>query len=916
MNCNPWAALRVIAVLATPVSAASAQSVQEVSIATPSVVAVEVRDAPFVAGGIEKLPAPSSEKQGSWIAVGDRWGLVVGPRKDHVRIGDTPPSAYLNREQIDNAAAYGSIGGSVVKAVYRKSMPYDSGLYRGQGGEIMTGASLKHYIYLKLDKPLSKGAHTIKWPGGVLPETSFDYDSHRTRAIAIHANQLGYRASDKGKVAFLSLWLPGGPAEGAVDFRAYGVKKFEIVDSSGHVQFSSPITLRAAPDKAEPGNGLGRPLLDYVNASRKGLPVTKIGAGDPTIATIPGHGFATGQRIWLDGFSGGQSGFNGFATVGATTRDTIEVTELLGGGPTRNTPVPTAFAAHVANRAGTYVFELNFSAWTQAKPGTYRLHIPHLGVSDPFEVRDDIWLQAGRTSIGGLYNHRSGIALDGRFGFTRPESFRPSQEFPVQLSRLPLSWSTGTDTGIVGQESALKAPWNTGEPAPDDYWGGYMDAGDWDRRIQHLDVTYLLLDVFESSPRATAAPLNIPKSSELLDASLYAEIDDLPDIVHEAVWALDFYRRLQLPDGSVRGGIESESHPLFGEPSFLEHFGVYAFAPDPISTYRYAAVAAKFARLLDQLGKKKLAQVYRESALRAWSSAETAGRDPTAHYEREGSVALDAKAFDKAAWSTMAEKLAAATTEFRVAAAASLFRYTGEDQYRSIFEETWPKTGSLYLHNGDGAWEYFRATAPAANKDLQKRIADKISAEAAAVAKSQDGSTYPNMKHPYAPFGWGQGLAPDYNQTMMFIRAHQITSDGDLLRTMYNASAHILGANQVGLSFTTGLGLRTIRHPLHEDHRAMGVPAPHGITIYGWASPFTTAHDWIFNDYWSPLPLFGTREHAAQRRVTPDPFSMPLYEYMIEHPLLVAQQEYTVQQTIATTAAMWLYLHAAGQPAR
>lgn len=37
---------------------------------------------------------------------------------------------------------------------------------------------------------------------------------------------------------------------------------------------------------------------------------------------------------------------------------------------------------------------------------------------------------------------------------------------------------------------------------------------------------------------------------------------------------------------------------------------------------------------------------------------------------------------------------------------------------------------------------------------------------------------------------------------------------------------------------------------------------------------------------------------------------MPYFEYLIEHPGMVMQQEYTSQRTIVTTAALWLHLAA------
>jgi endoglucanase len=913
-RCGPPIAMLSLMLLLILPAISAAQMVHEITIATPTVLALEVRDPPFKRGSIASLPARSEENQGTWIKFGGDWGLVIGPERDHVRIADTPPATYLDRARVDAPGGYSDIGGNHVTAVFRKSVPYDSGIYRGANGETMTGASLKHFIYLQLSNPLSEGSMALRWPAGTLPETAVEYSSRRTRAIALRVNQHGYRASDMGKVAYLALWLPGAPAEGAVDFREFGISRFEIIDEKGEAQYSGEIRVRTAPTDPEPGNGLSAPLLEYPSIAHGGVKIRAIDRGPPITVSAPSHGFSLGQNVWLDGLAGPLKPSNGLATVRAPTRDSFELHNLRSSVGTQGSDgPPVAMPVHQSNRAGTFVFELDFGAWKPHTSGRYRVHVPGLGVSDTFDVRGDVWLEAGRMSIGGLYNHRSGIALDGRFGFRRPVAFKPGEGMTVRLSHLPLSWTNNSSLGLIPAENGAKAPWVKDDLAPPSYWGGYMDAGDWDRRIDHLDVSYLFLDVFESAPDVMRkSPLGIPKSSDVLDPALYADLHDVPDIVHEALWNLDFFRRLQSADGSVRGGIESASHPLLGVPSYLEQYTVFAYAPDHISTYRYATAAAKLAGILDRLGKTQVANLYRTSALSAWRWAEQVYAAPEPTYAEARRIAEANGAVADARWGTLATQRQTAASEHRMAAAGSLFRLTASEEYKEVFEAAWRSKTEFYHHTADGAWEYFKAAHATTDKGLQEQIGAKFVAEARATSKAQDAVAYPAMKHPFAPMGWGQGLAPDYNQLQMFIRAHQISGDAALLRTMEVASAHILGANQAGLSFTTGLGHRNIEHPLHEDHRAMGVKAPQGITIFGWAPQSATNHDWIFGPYWSPLPVDGTKEHAKSRSIAPNRFSMPVYEYLIEHPMLVMQQEYTVHQTIGTTAGMWLYLHAAG----
>jgi len=101
-----------------------------------------------------------------------------------------------------------------------------------------------------------------------------------------------------------------------------------------------------------------------------------------------------------------------------------------------------------------------------------------------------------------------------------------------------------------------------------------------------------------------------------------------------------------------------------------------------------------------------------------------------------------------------------------------------------------------------------------------------------------------------------------------------------------------------------GIGKRWPLAPLHEDTIAAGKAPPPGITIYGWALQAMTNYPWIWEAPWATLPEFDPQP----ARLIHNRFSNAGYEYLVEHPGIIMSQEFTVQQSIATTAAMWLYL--------
>ncbi|MDA0991524.1 MAG: glycoside hydrolase family 9 protein, partial [Verrucomicrobia bacterium] len=259
----------------------------------------------------------------------------------------------------------------------------------------------------------------------------------------------------------------------------------------------------------------------------------------------------------------------------------------------------------------TDVYRLDFSDFVT--PGTYRIYVEGVGCSEPFRIDEDVWLMAFKLAARGFYHQRSGIALGPPYtDFVRPRSFHPADGLRVYASTCSLM-DSGNGLNAKGSDSDNFGNLVRGrtDEVVSNAWGGYFDAGDWDRRIQHLEATRLLLELVELFPAAASAvTLQIPESTNAL-----------PDLIDEALWNLDCYRRMQRPDGAIRGGIESAEHPRLGEGSWQESLPVMAYAPDLWSSYIYAGDAARVAGCLRFFGRSESERYY-ESALRAMVWAE------------------------------------------------------------------------------------------------------------------------------------------------------------------------------------------------------------------------------------------------------------------------------------------------------
>ncbi len=530
--------------------------------------------------------------------------------------------------------------------------------------------------------------------------------------------------------------------------------------------------------------------------------------------------------------------------------------------------------AYAKNYNGADVYVMDFTPL--ATPGVYRVAVDGVGCSYPFPIGDGAWRAAFTVSARGLYHQRSGIALGPPYtSFVRPRAFHPDDGVKVLASTTPIM-DTGNGLNQKDSNFGNLVKGKTDEIVPD-AWGGYMDAGDWDRRIQHLKVARMLLELAELFPGYFASVgLSIPESGK-----------GLPDIVAEALFGIDFFRRLQTPAGGVRGGIESAEHPRRGEASFQESLTVMAYAPDIFSSYVYAGTAARAARWLavHAAGREG---VYRESALRAMEWAE-------ADREREEKEYLMGRH--------------PAVRDARNYAAAELFLLTGDARWNELFKTTTSFNDAAAavvvnwdsLDQGDAAWVYARAEAAGVDVRLKENCRKLLLREADALAACVDRTAFGWAKNPWAPIIYGALSSPE--ACVNVARAHALTGDPKYLRALVRASQTSAGANPVNMCYTTGVGLKSPRHPLHIDHRITGQAPPPGLTVGG---PMDNTMQGLKDPFIAPFA-----GAVFQPPYTEWPALEAFWDVFWD-PMVC---EYTVHKPMAGTAYVWGYLAARGSAA-
>ena len=506
------------------------------------------------------------------------------------------------------------------------------------------------------------------------------------------------------------------------------------------------------------------------------------------------------------------------------------------------------------------IYELDFSGFNTQ--GEYVVFVPHVGVSHKFPIKENVWLDGFKASMKGLYHHRSGIECGPPYSeFTRPRVYHPDEGRVVYQSTCSLFMSGnglncyGTDTNNFGNLVKGRT-----DEVVENAWGGYFDACDWDRRIQHLNASQLLLELYLMFPKAFGkVNLNIPESA-----------DPIPDIIGECLWNIDFYRRLQMPDGGIRGGIEAEEHPILGQCGWQDSLQAFAYAPDFWSSHFYVSAAARVAVALRDDHPEKAA-VYEESAVRAMEWAEE-------HY------AIERKNAHK--WS---KRAAAGVRDARELAAADMFRLTGDDKY-----------GDLYISlRQDRSYQaaFVYATLPnhmgcANTKSLCiGQIVDAAERALDFAAKSPYRLPTPDKyaihTGPYSSFY----TIPHMTE---LCRAHYITNDARYLAGAVDACQFACGANPDNLCYTTRVGVKWPMNVLHHDSRLTGQLIPEGITVFG------------------PHNLNASNQEMVrflrQDAFMPGAYAWPSTESYLDVYRLPCQCEYTVQTSIGPNAYNWGYL--------
>ncbi|MEO3755083.1 glycoside hydrolase family 9 protein [Streptomyces sp. B6B3] len=410
--------------------------------------------------------------------------------------------------------------------------------------------------------------------------------------------------------------------------------------------------------------------------------------------------------------------------------------------------------------------------------------------SEPFDIGTEVYDTLRTDALAYYYHNRSGIEIDA--ALVGEEYARPAGHVNVEPNQ--------GDDGVTC--------WATD---PCDYTldaaGGWYDAGDHGKYVVNGGIS--VAQLMSSYERALTAENG--DSEALGDGSLAVpeQGNDVPDILDEAKWEMDFLMAMQVPAGEELAGMAH--HKLHdaqwtGLPLLPDRDAQprELHPPSTAATLNLAASAAQCARLFAPYDADYAAQCL-ASAETAWDAAQAHPNmlaDP--NDGTGGGAYSDNKVSDEFYW-----------------AAAELFATTGADVYRQALldselhgdaEALFP-TGGLSWGETAGLGVLTLATVENDLTDAQLTdVRDVLTTAADAYAADAADAAY---GLPFAgEYVWGSN-SQVLNNAIVLAVAHDLTGEAVYRDAAIAGLDYVLGRNPLNQSYVTGYGERASENQHH-----------------------------------------------------------------------------------------------------
>ncbi|MEA2016784.1 MAG: glycoside hydrolase family 9 protein [Actinomycetota bacterium] len=427
--------------------------------------------------------------------------------------------------------------------------------------------------------------------------------------------------------------------------------------------------------------------------------------------------------------------------------------------------------------------------------------------SFPFDIKEDIYNRLKVDALHYYYYNRTGIPLEEKYA---GEEWERNAFYLSDSSIKPFSGKDLEDNFWPERDYTLDAG------------KGWMDAGDYGKYVVNAGISvWTLLNLYERNPENFKdGSVSIPENK-----------NDVPDILDEVRWEVDFMLGMQVPAGQPDAGMvhhklhEMEWSPLpYIAPETTDNR--YVYVPSTAATLNLAATAAMFSRLIEPYDHE-YSESCLEAAEKAWQAANdnpvfTYGNIPGDGGGNYDDVSIDDEFF----W-----------------AATELFITTGNAEYREYIEMyldpqkpnkilldrdfpiSWDKVGGLAMFSlvvsGNGI-----------DKEIMSNIKSRILESADIYLKQMSLEKY---SVPMVNYYWGSN-SQVLNKMIVMGYAYDITGEDKYIDSISISMDYILGRNALCKSFISGYGENPMMYPHHRwwgNNPPVELPAPPSGAIAG-----------------------------------------------------------------------------------
>lgn len=427
--------------------------------------------------------------------------------------------------------------------------------------------------------------------------------------------------------------------------------------------------------------------------------------------------------------------------------------------------------------------------------GDYLLTVPSLGTSYAFSIKPQVHQQLAKAAIKAFYYQRASTSLPEKYaGVWKRSAGHPDTLVAVHASAA----SANRPEGAI-----LAAP------------KGWYDAGDYNKYIVNSGITMgTLMAAYEDFPHFfDTLQLNIPGSG-----------DNIPDILNEMLWNLEWMLAMQDADGGVYHKLTTASFEgMKVSPAAAQH-PRYVVQKSTAATLDFAAVMAQASRIFKKFNEQLpgLSDSCLIASQQAWQWAQD-------HPKMLYSQSRMNKEF-KPKITTGAYGDQNVSDEF-IWAAAELYITTGDPVYYQTISTLTDQPMQLPSWSQVRMLGFYTLTRFEDQLDSMARqdfvvLKDSLIAFANHLIDNVGEHPYRTVMGKTAKdFVWGSN-AVAANQGIALLQAYRLTSDHKYVDYALSNLDYLLGRNATGYSFVTGFGNKSPLHPHHRLSVSDGIKAP------------------------------------------------------------------------------------------